>query len=69
MKSATSPMCERAAISPTRAESLPENSSGSSSRFWRRCRRHHREPRTGDEPGGAEEFADLFHRRVTPAGA
>ena len=36
------------------------DSSGSSSRFWRRCRRHHREPRTGDEPGGAEEFADHF---------
>jgi hypothetical protein len=28
--------------------------------FWRRCRRHHREPRTGDEPGGAEEFADYL---------
>ena len=34
------------------------NSSGSSSRVWRRCRRHHREPRTGDEPGGAEELTD-----------
>ena len=29
-----------------------------SSRVWRRCRRHHHEPRTGDEPSGAEEFAD-----------
>jgi hypothetical protein len=27
---------------------------------WRRCRRHHREPRTGNEPAGAEELTDQF---------
>jgi len=35
-----------------------ENSSGLSSRLKRACRRHHREPRTGKAPDGAEDLPD-----------
>ena len=35
-----------------------DGETGLSSRLKRRCRRHHREPRTGKAPDGAEEFAD-----------